>query len=215
MITDITRYINFAGDKPVVKEPSIGLSMPIIGKQNAEHAKWAINAIARTLTSAVKEYNIPATVGHFLSPRYPYDLIIRPLPGAIFKPAGINSVFWTNTTSRKDALYWSREFNGWRSWPRKNPDKAMSLDRWIDLQRPYEQAQAWLAVTTRAISETGSLFCCWAPMSEVMQLHALLPKLPATYLATCPTMAYDTKTECFDISPELLGMILGVKGWAA
>jgi hypothetical protein len=52
-------------------------------------------------------------------------------------------------------------------------------------------------------------------MSEVMQLHAMLPKLPATYLATCPTTAYDTETESFDISPELLEMILGVKGWAA
>lgn len=215
MITDITRYINFTGDKSVAKEPCIDLPMSIIGKQNAKHAKWAINVLARTLTSALKEYGIPATVGHFLSPRYPYDLIIRPLPGAIFKPIGINSVFWTNTTNRKDALYWSREFNGWRSWPRKNPDRAMSLDQWIDLQRPYEQAQAWLAVTTRAISETGSLFCCWAPMSEVMQLHAMQPKLPATYLATCPTMAYDTKTESFNISPELLEMILGVKGWAA
>jgi len=214
MITDITRYINFTGDKPIVKEPCIGLPMSVIGKQNAEHAKWAINALARTLTLAIKEYSIPATVGRFLSPRYPYDLIIRPLPGAIFNPIGINSVFWTNTKSRNDALYWSREFNGSRSWPRKNPDRAMSLDRWINLQRPYGQAQAWLAVTTREISETSSLLCVWAPMSEVMQLHAMMPRLPATYLSTCPTMAYDTKTECFDISQELLGMILGVSGWA-
>jgi len=214
MITDITRYINFTGDKPVLEEPNIGLPMSIIGRQNAEHAKWAINVLARTLTSAIKEYCIPATVRRFLSPRYPYDLIVRPLTGATFKPVGINSVFWTNTKNRKNALYWSREFNGSRSWARRNPDRAMCLDRWMKHQHPYEQPQAWLAVTTRAMSETSSFLCCLAPMSEVMQLHALLPKLPAVYLATCPMMEYDAYNKCFDIDPELLGMILGVGGWA-
>lgn len=215
MDTSIYQYLRFSEEEIAKIEPIIDRSMSIIGRQNVDNSKWAINTLARSLTYGVKKYGIPATVSYFLSPRYSYDLVIRPLPGAILPSTGINSLFWTNTENRRNALYWSREFNGWRSWPREKPDKAMSLGRWVDLKDPHGQAKAWLAVTTRATSDDGSLLCCWAPMPEVMQFYVQQPKLPVAYLATCPKMTYDTSAKRFDISPELLGAILGVRGWAA
>lgn len=215
MNTSLGSYFNFSKGKVIANGPSIDRPMSIIGRQNVENAKWAINALARSLNHAVKEYDIPATVSHFLSPRYPYDLAIRPLPGAIFRPVGVNSLFWTKTEARGDALFWSREFNGWRSWPREQPDKVMSLTRWVNLQDPYGQATAWLAITTKATSDEGNLLCRWAPMSHVAQIYARQASLPLAYLATCPSMVYDAKAKRFVTSPELLAEILGVKGVAS
>jgi hypothetical protein len=189
--------------------------MSIIGKKNIENAKWAIKTLTRTLQYAVKAYGIPATVTHFLSARYPYDLAIRPLPGAIFKPTGINSLFWSNTKARYGALYWSREFNGWRAWPQTQADKALGLSRWVDLQDPYGQAHAWAAITTTATSPDGSLVCSWAAMGDVMQYYARAACLPLNYLMTCPAIPYNKDTKRFDMTPQLLGTVLGVRGWAA
>jgi hypothetical protein len=190
--------------------------MPVQGRRNLENAKWAIEALGKSLRAAVKEYEIPATVTHFLNGRYPYDLVVRPfLPGASFGPTGINSIFWTNTEHRNDALYWSREFEGFRLHPRYRPDKALGLARWMAIEDPYREAQAWLAVVTRAISPDGSFVCSWAPMADVMGFYARQPSLPAAYLATCLQTPYDAKSKKFIITADAMAAILGVKGVAA
>jgi len=215
MNTDIRRYLKFTEEKSRKKKASIDRSMSIIGRQNIEHAQWAIDTLARTLANAIKEYGIPGTVSHTLNARNPFDLAIRPLPCAMFGSIGINSVYWTNTENRGDALFWSREFNGSRAWHTARPDKALDLSRWVDLQDPYGRSKAWVAVTTKAASTDGSLLCHWVPQRGIMQYHAMQPSLPLSYLASCEAIAYDAKTKRFDISPEMIAKILGVKGWAA
>jgi hypothetical protein len=217
MNTDIKSYLEFFRDKRADKGACINhddlgcrRSMSEIGRQNVKNSQWAINALSRSLNFAIREYGIPATVSHFLSPRYPYDLAIRPLPGAMFKPTGINSLFWTNTPNRHDALYWSREFSGWRLYPVGKPDKALGLARWVDSLDPYDQAHAWAAVTTRATSDEGGLLCRWAPFNVVMQFYARRPDLPLAYLLTCDSTIYDAQTKRFEIGPDLLAKILGI-----
>jgi len=142
--------------------------------------------------------------------------VVRPfLPGASFGPTGINSLYWTCTENRSDALYWSREFEGFRLHPRYRPDKALSLARWMAIEDPYRDAQAWLAVVTRAISPDGEFVCSWAPMTEVMAYYARGPRLPASYLATCLQTPYDAKSKKFIINADAMATLLGVKGVAA
>jgi len=71
-------YITLLPRKTVTREPCTGLPMPVQGRRNLENAKWAIEALGKSLRAAVKEYEIPATVTHFLNGRYPYDLVVRP-----------------------------------------------------------------------------------------------------------------------------------------
>jgi hypothetical protein len=220
MSIDLNSYFNLFKDKRAEEGAGSNLSgsrsMSIIGRQNVKNAQWAINALAWSLNYAVKKYGIPATVSHFLSPRYPFDLAIRPLPGAMFRSTGINSLFWTNTPNRHDALYWSREFSGWRLHPIGKPDKALSLAQWVDLQEPHGQAHAWAAVATTATSDDGSLLCRWAPLNAVMAFYACRPDLPLGYLLTCDATVYDETTRRFEIAPELLAKVLGVpKGVAS
>jgi len=215
MSTSVLSYFKLARENRAKKVPNIDRPMSIIGRQNVEHAKWAIDTLARTLVHAFKQYDIPGTVSHFLNARNPFDLAIRPLPGAMFRPIGINSVYWTNTKHRSNALFWSREFNGSRAWHAARPDKVQDLGRWVDLQDPYGRSKAWVAVTTRAASVDGCLCCHWVPQRGIMQYHAMQPSLPLSYLASCEATAYDATTKRFDISPEMIAKILGVKGWAA
>ena len=211
MSTSVLTYFKLAKENRVKKVPNIDHSMSIIGRQNIEHAQWAIGTLVRTLTHAVKEYGIPGTVSHTLNARNPFDLVIRPLPGAMFSSIGVNSVYWTNTQSRSNALFRSREFNGSRA----QIDKVISLSRWADLQDPYRRAKAWVAVTTRAASVDGSLCCHWVPQEDIVRYYSRQPSLPLAYLASCEATAYDEKTKEFDVSPEMIAEILGVKGWAA
>lgn len=145
--------------KDIRREPLTGQPMSVQGRRNVENAHWAIKAINRSLNAAVEEYKIPATVTHFLNGKYPYDLVVRPfLPGTRFGPAGINSMFWTNTKHRGDAIYWSREFEGFRLYPKYRPDKILGLARWMSIEDPYKDALAWLAVVSRAVSPNWGLF---------------------------------------------------------
>lgn len=202
--------------KDIRREPLTGQPMSVQGRRNVENAHWAIKAINRSLNAAVEEYKIPATVTHFLNGKYPYDLVVRPfLPGTRFGPAGINSMFWTNTKHRGDAIYWSREFEGFRLYPKYRPDKILGLARWMSIEDPYKDALAWLAVVSRAVSPNGDFSCSWIPMPELMNIYVRQAGLPAAYLATCMQSPYDQKTKRFIISSDAMARILGIKGVAA
>lgn len=191
-----------------------GRPMSEIGRMNNQNARWAIDVLARSLRHAIEEFEIPATVSHFLTARYPYDIAIRPVwPASKFGPIGINSIYWTNTPARSDAMYWSREFNGWRCRPFDRPDKALSLARWVDIAD--SPAHAWLAISTRSTSPDGALCCRWVPLATVMDWYIVGPSIPRVVLANCPGAPYDTRTKRFNLTADLLAQILGVKGWAS
>jgi hypothetical protein len=195
-------------DRQVIREFSLNLPMSYIGRLNVQNAKRNVNDLARSLEFAVARDKIPARIAIASNVRAVYDVMIWPSPGATFSKIPINAMFWTNTKSRNDAVYWSREMNGWRAWPRRGSDKFIGLARFADEVAPNNEGQSWLAVSTRATSADGSLLCRWVPQTELMSLYVSGPKLPADILANYPAAKWDNKKRRFDINPELLRLIL-------
>jgi len=191
--------------------------MRVIGRMNNQNARWAIDALARSLTHAVKELGIPATVSHSLNPVYPWDVAIRPLPGARFGSVSINSMYWTKTDARGDGgIYFCREMNGWRAWPGNRPDRVVYQRQWIlDDRDPYGQRRGWLCVVTRALAPDGAVWARWVPMSEVWDWYNRGPSIPLGVIAGSPSVRYNEKTKRFELTSDLLATVLGVKGWAS
>lgn len=199
----------------ILQECSLKRPMPEIGRLNNANSKLVINGVIKGLRTAVKHYNVPAIVAVATSKRVPYDLTIWPKPGALFNPTPINTIHWTNTPKRSNAIFWSRELNGWRAWPKQQTDKALGLARFANEVATQKQGQSWLAIATRATSQDGRLLCRWLPQSDVMDFHTKGAGIPAEALYLYPAAAWDSKNKQFNISSELLAQILGVKGVAS
>ena len=90
-------------------------------------------------------------------------------------------------------------------------DKALGLARFAD----KVEGQSWLAIATRATSIDGDMRCRWIPQTDVMNFYNRGASLPASALFQYPAASYNAKERLFEVGPELLATILGLKTGAA
>ncbi len=181
--------------------------MSEIGRMNNYNSKATMNSIVKGLNVAIERYKVPAIVAVTGSKRAPHDFVIWPLPGALIRKTPINCLHWTNTPKRSNAIFWSRELNGWRAYPQQRLDKVLGLARFAD----RVEGQSWLAIATRATSLDGCMLCRWIPQPDVMNFYNRGASLPASALFQYHAAPYNSKERRFEISPELLATILGFK----
>ncbi len=212
MITSERSYIALSQEEVLpFKETPLSRPMSEIGRLNNANSKATIQAVVKGLRAAIERYKVPAVVSVSVSKRAPHDLAIWPRPGSLIRKTPIDCIHWTNTPKRSDALFFSREFNGWRAWPKQRPDNVLGLARFAD----EVGGQSWVAIATRATSIDGNLLCRWIPQPDVMSFYVRGASIPADALFMYPAAPWDAKNRRFDIGPELLAQILGVKGVAA
>ncbi len=189
----------------VVQESCLNRPMSEIGRMNNENSKATINSVARGLRAAIKRFKVPAIVAVTSSKRAPHDLVIWPIPGALIRKTPINCLHWTNTPKRSNAIFWSRELNGSRAWPKQRVDKVLGLARFAD----RIEGRAWLAIATRATSADGDMLCRWVPRDAFMSYRVKGASMPALAFFQYPAAPYNSKERRFEISAELLAQILG------
>ena len=185
--------------------------MSEIGRLNNANGKFVINCVVKGLCAAIKRDNIPAVVIIAGPKRPPHDLAIWPRTGALIKKPPVNCLHWTNTPKRSNAIFWSRELNGSRAWPKRRVDKALGLARFAEKL----DGSSWLAVATRATSNGANLLCRWIPQHDVMSYYTSGACIPAEALFRYPSAPYNADERRFDIAPELLAEILGLKSGVA
>lgn len=208
MDTSILSYIELTQNEgSPVKETPLNRPMSEIGRLNNANSKATIQAIVKGLRAAIERYKVPAVVAVAASKRAPHDLAIWPRPGALIRKTPVDCLHWTNTPKRSDALFFSREFNGWRAWPKQRADNVLGLARFAD----KVEGKSWIAIATKATSIDDNLLCRWMPQPDVMNFYARGASIPADALFMYPAAPWDSKNKRFDISPELLSTILGIK----
>jgi hypothetical protein len=203
--------ISFWEKGRIFQEQSLKRPMSEIGRLNNANDKFVLNSIVKGLRAAIKRNRIPAVVTIAGSNRTPHDFAIWPTPGALIKKTPVNCLHWMNTPKRGNAIFWSRELNGSRAWPKKRIDKALGLARFAE----KIDGSSWLAVATRATSNDDNLLCRWIPQHDVMSYYANGACIPAQALFLYPFAQYNATERRFDITPELLAKILGLENAVA
>ena len=113
----------------------------------------------------------------------------------------------TNTPKRSNAIFFSREFSGFRAWPEQRDDKAFGLARFAN----KVEGMSWIAIATRATSIDGDMLCRWVPQPDFMNFYNRGASLPSSALFQCPAAPYNVRDRRFEISSELLAAILGFR----
>lgn len=191
----------------IVRERSLNRPMSEIGRMNNDNSKATIDSVVKGLLAAISRYKVPAVVAVAASKRSKHDLAIWPRPGALIRKTPIDCIHWTNTFKRSNALFFSREFNGWRAWPQYRADNLLGITKLAD----DIGGQAWVAIATRATSADSSLLCRWIPQPDLMNYYVRGASIPAVALFGYPAAPWDAKNKRFDVSAELLATILGMK----